>query len=1309
VRAIKAALDNPSRGRLLIWIAGGLIAFGMGCGDSTAPPAPVATVAIAPSTGVDLVPGGTDVLQAIPKDASGNSLTNRIAEWSSSDQSKVTVAAGVVTGVALGAATITATVEGHAASMEVKVKEGVVATAAAGASFTGQDSVVALSIPPGALTQTRNITVEPAQSSPPNDRLVPGTAFDFGPNGTTFAQPVNVTIKYDPSKLTGGSPESGLQLYEVIGSSWRVVAGSSVNTATQTVTGSVSHFTVYGVLMQPRVETIAINRDTTVQVRTTVQFSATLRDNEQQPLTRPVSWTSSSPSIVSVDGNGLATANLPGRSTVTATSEGKSTTASVTVVPGPASVLSIMAGDGQSAVAGSAVATRPAVTVSDAFGNGIAGFAVAFAVASGGGAITAGAATTNASGVATVGSWTLGTAAGPNTLTASGAGLTPASVTFTASGGAGAPAKVVAQAGNNQTATAGGPVATAPSVKVTDANGNAISGFTVVFAPGAGSGSVTVGTAVTNSSGIAAVGSWTLGTTPGPQSLTATASGLSGSPVTFAATAVAPVPARVVLNGGDGQTASAGSPVAVAPVVRVVDAAGIGVPGFTVAFAVTGGGGSVTGGEVLTNVNGFASVGSWVMGPTPGTNALTATAGSLQGSPVTFTATAVAAAPVAMAIVAGNGQSATVGSSVSALPAVKVSDAFGNDISGFVVTFSVTSGGGSVTGAAAATNSAGIATVGSWTLGTAAGPNALTASGPGLTPASLTFTAMGLAGAPASVVANGGNDQTAMAGSSVTTGPSVKVTDANGNPLSGFTVTFAVTGGGGSVTGGSAVTNANGVATVGSWVMGTAAGPNTLAATAGSLQGSPVTFTATAVAATPAAIVIVAGDGQSAAAGSAVPTAPAVKVSDAFGNAVSGFVVTFAVASGGGSISGAAATTNSSGVATVGSWTLGPTAGLNTLTATGPGLTPSSVTFTATASAPPAVAMAISAGNQQSANAGTDVPIKPAVIVTDAQGRGVPGIAVTFAVTSGGGSITGGNAVTNSSGIATVGSWTLGIGSNSLSATAPGLAGSPITFVATGVPFIQLVTFGDSNTDRGYQGTDPTIMASSYVSNDTPRLGPNDPNSIFQLAGKIEATWRLNRPETIKAVNHGIVSTRTGTGRTDATSPNALEVVNGFTRFEGEVLGLGYPWSGGESTNSAFPNGPILRVQAFKPRASDFVYVSLGTNDLGTNVNADSIAANLSRLVDMWVGAGLAPNHFIITTLPPRDAATSTYVLGANVTIRGLATQRGLRLIDLGAYTSNADGTWKSATLHIDGDLFHYSEAVRTWLAAAVFDIINAP
>ena len=68
---------------------------------------------------------------------------------------------------------------------------------------------------------------------------------------------------------------------------------------------------------------------------------------------------------------------------------------------------------------------------------------------------------------------------------------------------------------------------------------------------------------------------------------------------------------------------------------------------------------------------------------------------------------------------------------------------------------------------------------------------------------------------------NAGDGQTAVAGSTVALDPSVKVTDAGGNPVSGVVVTFAVASGGGSVTGASATTNASGIATVGSWRLGT--------------------------------------------------------------------------------------------------------------------------------------------------------------------------------------------------------------------------------------------------------------------------------------------------------------------------------------------------------------------------------------------------------------------------------------------------------------------------------------------------------
>ena len=98
----------------------------------------------------------------------------------------------------------------------------------------------------------------------------------------------------------------------------------------------------------------------------------------------------------------------------------------------------------------------------------------------------------------------------------------------------------------------------------------------------------------------------------------------------------------------------------------------------------------------------------------------------------------------------------------------------------------------------------------------------------------------------------------------------------------------------------------------------------------------------------PAALEIFAGNNQNAPFGSPVPTDPSVQVTDQNGAPLPGVVVTFAVASGGGVVTGGVVTTGSNGVATVGQWNLGNVPN-NTLTATVAGLP--SVTFTATATA----------------------------------------------------------------------------------------------------------------------------------------------------------------------------------------------------------------------------------------------------------------------------------------------------------------------------------------------------------------------
>jgi len=100
----------------------------------------------------------------------------------------------------------------------------------------------------------------------------------------------------------------------------------------------------------------------------------------------------------------------------------------------------------------------------------------------------------------------------------------------------------------------------------------------------------------------------------------------------------------------------------------------------------------------------------------------------------------------------------------------------------------------------------------------------------------------------------------------------------------------------------------------------------------------------------------------------------------------------------------------------------------------------------------PATKIAVNAGDAQTASLGTAVAVAPSVIVKDAKDRPVPGVKVTFAVAGGDGSVTGAVTRSNGAGVATVGSWKLGIvaGADSLTATSAGLAGSPVTFTATG-------------------------------------------------------------------------------------------------------------------------------------------------------------------------------------------------------------------------------------------------------------------
>jgi adhesin/invasin len=212
----------------------------------------------------------------------------------------------------------------------------------------------------------------------------------------------------------------------------------------------------------------------------------------------------------------------------------------VSPVHGVAADIAPLAGDVQTATVGQVVAIDPAVTVTDGFGDPVAGVPVTFSVTYGGGIAAGLDQTTNALGVATVGEWTLGTVAGGNTLSATSPDLHGSPVRFNATATAGAPAALERLSVETQIAEAGTPVTGPPSVAATDSYGNPVADVEVTFGVTAGGGSVEGATQTTVASGVAAVESWTLGNSPGPNTVEATAPGLAGSPVTFHATGTTP-------------------------------------------------------------------------------------------------------------------------------------------------------------------------------------------------------------------------------------------------------------------------------------------------------------------------------------------------------------------------------------------------------------------------------------------------------------------------------------------------------------------------------------------------------------------------------------------------------------------------------------------------------------------------------------------------------------------------------------------------------------------------------------------------
>ena len=180
---------------------------------------------------------------------------------------------------------------------------------------------------------------------------------------------------------------------------------------------------------------------------------------------------------------------------------------------------------------------------------------------------------------------------------------------------------VVRVSGDNQIGAPSAALIQPVSVQVIDRGSAPVAGEVVTFAVVDGGGSVSQASVATNTSGIASV-NWTLGT-GSLEHLSASIGNASATPVTFTAHAVEGGVTGLIAAGGGNEAISAGGD-ATPPQVKVVNAAGAGVPGILVAFSVTAGGGSISASSAVSGADGVAALTRWTMGPIGALNEITA-------------------------------------------------------------------------------------------------------------------------------------------------------------------------------------------------------------------------------------------------------------------------------------------------------------------------------------------------------------------------------------------------------------------------------------------------------------------------------------------------------------------------------------------------------------------------------------------------------------------------------------------------------------------------------------------------------------
>ncbi|MBK8246858.1 MAG: Ig-like domain-containing protein [Gemmatimonadetes bacterium] len=335
------AVATVTSGGLVTGIATGttlIIATSEGISGSvaaTVTPPPVASVQVTLAAAA-ISPGGTAQASAALRDAAGNSLSGRTITWATSNQAIATVSAtGAVTGVAPGTATITATSEGVTGAAAVAVVPQAVATVTVSSAQT--------TLTVGGTTQL-NATVRDVGGATLADRPV------------SWATSTSAIATVSPTGLVTA-----------------VSAGVAIVTATSE--GKVGSLQLTVLAATPASVTVSPS-SMTLTLGQTATLTATVRDAALNILTnQAVTWSSSNPAAVTVLQSGQMTAVGAGTATISATSGGRSGTASVTVTATPVASITLSA----SAITMAAGEVRVVIaTAKDAAGNVLSGRSVAW-------------------------------------------------------------------------------------------------------------------------------------------------------------------------------------------------------------------------------------------------------------------------------------------------------------------------------------------------------------------------------------------------------------------------------------------------------------------------------------------------------------------------------------------------------------------------------------------------------------------------------------------------------------------------------------------------------------------------------------------------------------------------------------------------------------------------------------------------------------------------------------------------------------------------------------------------------------------